>query len=186
MATAGFHPPKLFVEFRLVRSLGEGAMGQVFLYTDLMLHRPVAVKFLKVAGIDVKQRERCLNEARAIARLTHANVVTVYRVGEIAGVPYIASEFIEGTSLDQLSLPLPFERVFPMAISLARGLSVAHERCVLHRDPWSPKIQRRSGPSYPGRLFCATMQSVCLLARSRMGFEARSRRLENFHNRVTR
>lgn len=134
MPAQEFSPPEQFDEFRLVRKLGEGAMGQVFLCTDQTLHRPVAVKFLKVASTSEKERERCLNEARAIARLTHANVVTIYRVGETRGVPYIASEFIEGQSLDQVPLPLPYDRVLPIAVSLARGLAVAHERGVLHRD----------------------------------------------------
>lgn len=134
MPAEEFLPPEHFDEFRLVRKLGEGAMGQVFLCTDQTLHRSVAVKFLKVASTSRIDRERCLTEARAIARLTHANVVTIYRVGETQGVPYIASEFIEGTSLDLVPMPLPFERVLPIAVSLARGLAVAHERGVLHRD----------------------------------------------------
>lgn len=134
MAAPEFAPPEQFDEFRLTRPLGEGAMGRVYLCTDQTLHRQVAVKFLKVAATSETDRQRSLTEARAIARLTHPNVVTVYRVGEVLGVPYIASEYVEGTSLDKVRLPLPFERVLPVALGLARGLAAAHERGVLHRD----------------------------------------------------
>lgn len=140
-----FSPPEQFDEFRVVRALGEGAMGQVFLCEDEMLQRPVAVKFLKDVGFGAKQRHRFLNEARAIARLTHANVVTVYRVGEVSGVPFIASEFIEGTSLDKLPLPLSFSEVLLIANGLARGLAIAHERGVLHRDIKPANIMLTAG-----------------------------------------
>ncbi len=145
MSESAAFPPEQFDEFRVVRSLGEGAMGQVFLCEDEMLQRPVAVKFLKGLGFEARQRHRFLNEARAIARLTHANIVTVYRVGEVNGVPFIASEFIEGTSLDKLHLPLPFPEVLHLANGLARGLAIAHERGVLHRDIKPANIMLTSG-----------------------------------------
>jgi serine/threonine protein kinase/formylglycine-generating enzyme required for sulfatase activity len=134
MQVAPFTPPQNFDEFRVTRLLGEGAMGQVFLCTDTTLYRRVAVKFLKGVEVDPRLRDRFLNEARAIARLAHSNVVTLYRVGEVRGVPYLASEFIEGHSLDKLARPLPFERVLSISLGLSRGLAVAHQRGVLHRD----------------------------------------------------
>ena len=118
MSEAAFAPPERFDEFRVIRVLGEGAMGQVFLCADETLQRQVAVKFLKAVEMEARRRERFLNEARAIARLTHANVVTVYRIGQVSGVPYIASEFIEGQSLDKLPLPgisSPRNRKIPSA-----------------------------------------------------------------------
>lgn len=109
-------------------------MGQVFLCTDTSLHRDVAIKFLRGVEIEPQLRERFWTEARAIARLTHANIVTIYRVGQIDGVPYLASEFIEGQSLDKLALPLSFEQLLSIALGLARALAMAHRKGVLHRD----------------------------------------------------
>ncbi len=127
-------PPKEIAEYRLVRLLGRGAMGEVYLGHDSILDRHVAVKFLSAVSPDESQRERFLVEARAIARLQHPNVVYIYRVGEIEGRPYIVSEFIRGKSLDQFLLPLPWERVLTIAHGLARGLHAVHRSGVVHRD----------------------------------------------------
>jgi serine/threonine protein kinase/formylglycine-generating enzyme required for sulfatase activity len=109
-------------------------MGQVFLCEDTTLYRQVAVKFLKGVEINPGLRQRFLTEARAIARLAHPNVVTIYRVGEVNGVPYLASEFIAGQSLDKLPLPLPLPQVMSIAIGVSRGVAAAHACGVLHRD----------------------------------------------------
>lgn len=77
-------------------------MGQVFLCKDTKLYRQVAVKFLKGVDFDPELRERFWTEARAIAEVARPNVVTIYRVGEAAGMPYPASEFIAGQSLARL------------------------------------------------------------------------------------
>ena len=127
-------PPAEFEEFRLVRYLGGGGMGNVWLAHDLLLDRPVAVKFLAGAEPDAAATERVLVEARAAARLTHPNVAAVYRVGQLEGRPYIISEYVRGESLDSLPTPLPTERVIDLAIGLCRGLAAAHRRGVLHRD----------------------------------------------------
>jgi formylglycine-generating enzyme required for sulfatase activity len=108
-------------------------MGEVWLAQDTLLDRRVAVKFL--AGLSApEQRAQFIVEARAAARLSHPNVLTVFRVGEVGGQPFIVSEFIEGTSLDQVALPLPWRQVLDIALGIARGLAAAHERGVLHRD----------------------------------------------------
>lgn len=134
MPTAGLVPPESFDEFRLIRPLGEGAMGQVFLCQDTKLYRRVAVKFLKNVEFDPELRERFWTEARAVALVSHSNVVTIYRVGEVAGMPYLASEFVEGQSLEKLKLPLPHQKVGKIGLGLCRGLAVAHGKGVLHRD----------------------------------------------------
>jgi eukaryotic-like serine/threonine-protein kinase len=81
MATATWVPPHEIDEFRLLRKLGRGGMGQVYVGHDTVLDRPVAIKFIASGDPDVTARERFLIEARAIARLQHPNVVAVYRVG---------------------------------------------------------------------------------------------------------
>ena len=133
-APESFSPSKHFDEFEVVRKLGEGAMGQVFLCRDQKLDRHVAVKFLRHAARDEEVRKRFWIEARAIARLSHPNVVTVHQMGETDGMPYLVSEFVEGKSLDKLQLPLSPAQALRIGLSIARGLAAAHKRGVLHRD----------------------------------------------------
>jgi eukaryotic-like serine/threonine-protein kinase len=127
-------PPSEFDGYRLVRPLGRGGMGRVFLGQDLLLERPVAVKFIAAVNPDERHRERFLLEGRAIARLSHPNVVAIHRVGEVQGHPYLIAEYVRGQGLDTVSKPMPWERVLRIAIGLARGLAAAHRQGVLHRD----------------------------------------------------
>ncbi|MFT3766979.1 MAG: alpha/beta fold hydrolase [Minicystis sp.] len=130
----GWSPPPEFDGFRVIRQLGRGGMGQVYLGHDDALDRPVALKFLAASDPKFSARDRFLVEARAIARLQHPNVVGIYRVGEVDGRPYIAYELIAGKSLDQLPKPVPWQRALELTLGVARGLSAAHRREVLHRD----------------------------------------------------
>jgi hypothetical protein len=97
-----WRPPSEFDGFRVLRQLGEGGMGRVYLGHESLLDRPVALKFIAAMEPDPGSRRRFLVEAQAIARLQHPNVVSNYRVGEVGGRPYIAYEFIPGVSLGEL------------------------------------------------------------------------------------
>jgi serine/threonine protein kinase/formylglycine-generating enzyme required for sulfatase activity len=120
-------------EFRLVRMLGRGGMGTVYLAHDSILDRPVALKI--VSGVSEDTRLRFLIEARAIARLHHPNVVAIYRAGTTTdGEPYLIQELIRGQPLDRLPRPMPASRCLALATGVARGLAAAHRRGVLHRD----------------------------------------------------
>ena len=122
-------------EFRLVRLLGRGGMGQVWVGHDTLLDRPVAIKLIGARNPDAVARDRFLIEARAVARLQHPNVVTIFRVGTTAdGRPYLAQELLRGTSLDCIERPLPGARIRELALGIARGLAAAHRRGILHRD----------------------------------------------------
>jgi len=125
-------PPQEFDEYRLIRLIGRGRTGRVYLAHDTLLERPVAVKFIPALGSNALSR--FLVEARAAARIQHPNVVTLYRVGQLEEQPYLISEFIRGVSLDRLAKPVPWERALAIGKDLARGLSAAHRRGVLHRD----------------------------------------------------
>ncbi|HLL00757.1 MAG TPA: SUMF1/EgtB/PvdO family nonheme iron enzyme [Myxococcaceae bacterium] len=125
-------PPEEFDEYRLIRLIGRGRTGRVFLAHDTLLERPVAVKFIPALGQNALAR--FLVEARAAARIQHPNVVTLYRVGQLEDQPYLISEFIRGVSLDRLAKPVASERALGIGKDLARGLSAAHRRGVLHRD----------------------------------------------------
>src|ERR1043165_2077995 len=127
-------PPASFDGYRLVRPLGAGSMGLVYLGHDLFLDRPVAIKFIAAAEPDRRLRERFLLEGRALARLIHPHVVLTFRVGEIEGRPFMVSEYVSGQSLDQIEQALPWQRVVEIGIGLSRGLAAVHRAGVLHRD----------------------------------------------------
>lgn len=127
-------PPTSFEEYRLLWPLGRGGMGEVYLGHDTVLDRPVAIKFVMNLEADQQARERYLIEARAAARLQHANVVTIYRVGEIEAHPYIIAEYIQGQDMQALPKPVPWQFALELAVGLSRGLAAAHKRGVLHRD----------------------------------------------------
>jgi formylglycine-generating enzyme required for sulfatase activity len=109
-------------------------MGQVYLAHDTLLDRPVAIKVISADDADEAARTRFFVEARAIARLSHPNVVSIYRVGEIQGRPYLVSEYVPGVGLERVPLPMPWPRALEIGLGVARGLSTAHRRGVVHRD----------------------------------------------------
>ncbi len=122
-------------DYQIVRPLGRGGMGLVFLGHDPVLDRPVAIKLIATAAPSTAARERFLIEARAIARLAHPNVVAVYRAGETRdGRPFLVQELVRGRSLDRLTPPLPPAEVRRIGVEIARGLAAAHRKGVLHRD----------------------------------------------------
>jgi eukaryotic-like serine/threonine-protein kinase len=133
MTEPEWRPPDEFDEYRLVRLLGRGTMGEVYLAHDSLLDRPIAVKFVRAAK-DPVARARFFDEARAIARLQHPNVVAIFRIAEVAGHPYLVSEYVRGRPLDQLDRPAPSRQVLEIALDLAHGLAAAHRCGVLHRD----------------------------------------------------
>lgn len=127
-------PPAELDEYRLRQPLGRGGMGSVWLAHDQLLDRLVAIKFIAHDEPDRATRERFAIEARAAARLSHSNVVTVYRFGEVAGRPYLVSEYIRGDALDKLAKPVSWQRSLELGIALARGLAAAHRHGIVHRD----------------------------------------------------
>ena len=124
--------------YKLLSKLGSGGMSTVYLAEDLTLERSVAVKVLH-AGISDQpdQIERFRREARAVAQLSHPNVVAVIDAGEDGGHPYIVFEYVEGETLkqriDRLNR-LPVDEAAAYAIEIGRGLAAAHARMLVHRD----------------------------------------------------
>lgn len=123
--------------YRIVKLLGKGAMGVVYLAEDTRLKRSLA---LKVLSANLRQDEDCLLrfkiEAEAVARLNHPNIATLYTVDEIEGQYAIAMEFVEGTPLDKF-IPkggLDLDAFFDLFLPLAEALAHAHEKGVTHRD----------------------------------------------------
>jgi serine/threonine-protein kinase len=124
--------------YRLEAKLGSGGMSTVYLARDQTLDRQVAVKVMhREMSEQADQLERFRQEARSVAKLSHPNVVSVIDAGEDGGHPYIVFEYVEGETLKQRinrDGALAPQEAIAYAIEIARGLSMAHARNMVHRD----------------------------------------------------
>ncbi len=109
--------------YELLGPIGAGGMGRVFRACDLRLDRLVAIKLIDDRRLDDDMRERFATEARALARVSHPNVVVVYSLGEVEGLPYISYELVTGTSVDRLIGQTTWPRALEIGLDLARGLT---------------------------------------------------------------
>jgi len=129
--------PAQIGRFRILDRVGEGAMGVVFRGRDEALDRDVALKVMRARATGPEDRERFLREARAVARLQHPNIITVYELGEHDGAPFIAMELLEGVDLQRAIegglRPNP-RATLPIVLQLLAGLGHAHENGIVHRD----------------------------------------------------
>jgi eukaryotic-like serine/threonine-protein kinase len=134
--------------YTIVRELGRGGMGRVYLASDSRLGRTVALKALVPHFTrDPSQRERLRREARAAASLTHPGICTVYALEEIDGELYIASEFVDGHTLGEEirsgRRPSP-DDLLRTARELTAALSTAHAKGMVHRDLKPDNVMRGS------------------------------------------
>jgi serine/threonine-protein kinase len=124
--------------FEIVELIGKGGMSSVFKAHDRLLDRIVAIKVLHPHFTeDEEYVERFRREARSVAQLSHPNIVTVIDRGEDEGRQYIVFEYVEGENLKQLlerTGPMPVRDALIMALQMARALSFAHGRGLIHRD----------------------------------------------------
>src|SRR5437773_6202134 len=128
--------------YKIVRELGRGAMGVVFHAIDPNIGRPVAIKTIQF-GIGRKPeeleklRERLFREARSAGILSHPGIVTIYDVEQQGELAYIAMEYVDGPTLDQLlSRPQPItpQQMFSILAQTAVALDYAHGKGIVHRD----------------------------------------------------
>jgi serine/threonine protein kinase len=128
-------PTHLAARYRIDRELGRGAMGRVFAAHDMRLGRDVAVK-LSAFPKDPRDAQLFAHEARAVARINHPNIVTVYDIVTTEDGPAIVSELLEGATLRGRLAdgPLPVRLVVALGRQLAEGLAAAHASGVVHRD----------------------------------------------------
>ena len=127
--------PGLKIEqYELIRELGRGGMGQVFLARDTRLGRRVAMKFL--VSSSKKFTDRFVIEARATARCNHENIVVIHDVETFENLPYMVLEYVEGTSLAKLMQDkrLPVGRAIELVVPIVKALVAAHGANIVHRD----------------------------------------------------
>ena len=144
-----------FGRYEVLKLIGEGAMGKVFLASDPVLKRQVAIKIISVdKQLDEKVRVEFLKrfsiEARLSAQLSHPSIVPVYDAGEQNGVPWIAFQYIDGVTLDKLIVThgkLSVKWAVSIAANIASALQLAHKINVIHRDikPSNIIIDRHGG-----------------------------------------
>lgn len=131
--------------YRVLGLLGQGAMGVVYKAVDERIDRLVAIKTLQVNDqLDEEQqtelRKRFLQEAQFAGKVSHPNIVTIYDVAEENETPYIAMEFIDGRTLDQVvaefdpEAPPPLEMMIDVMLQICEGLNHAHKNGIVHRD----------------------------------------------------
>jgi len=134
--------------YELIRLLGRGGMGEVWLARDTVLQRNVALKLLPTAMLaSPVAAKRFLREARTAAQLNHPNGVTIYQVGEQAGQFYIAMELVEGGNLAEIVArcgALPWLEATRAIRDAATGLAAAHESGLVHRDIKPSNLMRTS------------------------------------------
>jgi serine/threonine-protein kinase len=131
--------------YMVLELIGRGGMGEVYSAYDSQLDRRVAVKLLHTASGTAGTRESLLREGRALAKLSHPNVVQVHDVGEHDGDVFVAMELIEGEPLDAWceSDPRPtWRQVLDAYLDAARGLAAAHAKGIVHRDVKPSNILR--------------------------------------------
>lgn len=130
-------PGVSFGRYEILCRLGGGGMGEVYRARDTRLSREIAIKTLpdRLAS-DRERLERFEQEARAASALNHPNIITIYELGEIDSVYYIAMELVEGETLRELlaSGPLATQKLVRIAAQVAEGLAKAHEAGIVHRD----------------------------------------------------
>ncbi|HEY3135522.1 MAG TPA: protein kinase [Blastocatellia bacterium] len=125
------------LNYKIVRKLGQGGGGVVYVAEDTRLQRQVVLKFLSDELIDDESaRERFLREARLASALDHPNICIIHEINETGGLHFIAMQYVEGKSLKQLiaGRPLDIDAALAVAIQIGDGLANAHERMIVHRD----------------------------------------------------
>ena len=130
----GFAPGTSLKHYEIIRELGAGGMGRVYLARDLKLGRKVALKF--VISDSVERTQNFLREARMTARCQHENIVVIHEVDEYEGHPFMALELLEGQTLRDLCRDrrLTWRRAVELFRPIVRALELAHSQGIVHRD----------------------------------------------------
>lgn len=148
-ATQSWRPPR---GYEMLEKLGEGGMGMVWKARQTGLGRLVALKRIRsTESTSAEALLRFRREAKAAARMQHANIVQIYEIGEQDGEPYLVLEYVEGGSLAQRLAdgPLPPDRAAALVETLARAMHHAHAQGIIHRDLKPANVLLASGGRPP-------------------------------------
>ena len=187
-------------DYQVQELIGAGGMGEVYRAHDTKLARSVAVKVLPhLLRYDPERLQRFQREARAAAALNHPNIIAVYRLGFYEGIPFLASELLEGANLRETMRrgPLPIRTAVEYGAQIARGLAAAHEKGIVHRDlkPENLFVMRdgqvkildfglakltRSGPSDPAADSDPIMGTIGYMSPEQVRGEAADHRTDIF------
>jgi serine/threonine protein kinase/tetratricopeptide (TPR) repeat protein/TolB-like protein len=133
----GFPETLIHGRFKLIRVLGHGGMGEIYLAEDNILQRKVAIKSIGCDSVrDNESKARFQREARAASQLDHPNICTIYEIAVEDDGEYIIMQYVDGVPLDQLlkMKPLSLGQVIDIALQLSDGMIQAHEQDIVHRD----------------------------------------------------
>jgi serine/threonine protein kinase/tetratricopeptide (TPR) repeat protein len=134
------HREKLQVDqnvghYKIIRLLGTGGMGEVYLAEDTRLHRQVALKVINNSLGNPQHLQRFLREAQAASALNHPHICTIYEINDQTDTPFIAMEYVEGETLDKkITAGLASEEFLDIALQVADALAEAHAHDIVHRD----------------------------------------------------
>jgi serine/threonine protein kinase len=134
---------KTISHYKILEKLGEGGMGVVYKAQDTKLERVVAIKLLpQHLTTESVEKERFVHEAKAASALNHTNVTTIYEIDEFEGQTFIVMEYCEGETLRKVieKETLSVKKVLDLAIQICEGLTMAHEKGIVHRDVKSGNI----------------------------------------------
>ena len=135
--TRKFSKGETLGHYEIIRQIGTGGMGNVYLAQDSKLHRPVALKILREnSPLENHAQQRLLREARAVAKLNHPNICAIYEISETNDGSFIVMEFANGETLADLLTKerLSAETSLKFAIQIADALDEAHTQNIIHRD----------------------------------------------------
>ena len=135
-------PPETLGRYKVLKELGRGAMGVVYLGKDPTIQRFVAIKAMHLDTIEDaararEEKARFFREAESTGRLSHPNIVTIYDAGEDQGLVFLAMEMLEGTTLKHWARKpnlMPMAQLIPTFAAVADALDYAHQQGVVHRD----------------------------------------------------
>ena len=135
--TKNLEAGKCFGHYEIVRQIGAGGMGEVYLAQDKKLDRKVAIKILNEKfSRHESNLQRFIQEAKAASALNHPNILVIHEIGETEEANFIVSEFIEGKTLREVieKLPMRLSEVLEISIQIANALVAAHAARIVHRD----------------------------------------------------
>lgn len=140
---------RIISHYKIIKLLGAGGMGEVYLAEDTKLRRKVALKLLPAHfEAETERKKRFIKEARAVSALNHPNILTIYEIEETENISFIATEFIDGETLRERigGKQMPWQEAVKIAVQITSALESAHSVGIIHRDIKPANIMiRRDG-----------------------------------------